>query len=96
MRTGTKLALRRAASAPPKMKPRDSIPDHGVDVLADEALGDEIERHVERARIGEERRDVLEEDARLGEIRHVAEVRPEVALGALRRLPVVIGHARES
>src|SRR5262249_47706843 len=37
-----------------------------VDVLADEALGEQIERDVEGARIREERRDVLEEDPGLG------------------------------
>ena len=47
--------------------------DDDVDVLADEALGERVEHDVERARAREQRRDVLEEDPRLGEIGDVAD-----------------------
>ena len=48
--------------------------DDDVDVLADEALGDRVEDDVERPRVGEERRDVLEEDPRGREVRDVADL----------------------
>ena len=53
--------------------------DDGVDVLADEALGDPVEHDVQRARAGEERRDVLEDDPGPGEVGHVADERAAVA-----------------
>src|SRR5205085_6075063 len=49
-----------------------------VDVLADEALGESVEDDVERARAGEERRDVAEEDPRRREVGDVADERPAV------------------
>ena len=60
------------------MKPRDSMPDDGVDVLADEALGQRVDDDVKSLGIGEERRDVLEENPRLREIGHVANERAHV------------------
>ena len=43
--------------------------DDRVDVLADEALGERVEHDVQRPRVGEQRRDVLEQDPRLRESR---------------------------
>ena len=48
-------------------------------MLADVALGEEVEGDVEGAGVGEERGNVLEEDARLGEVGDVAEVGAETA-----------------
>jgi hypothetical protein len=47
-------------------------------VLADEALGEEIEGDVEGAGLCQEGGDVLEEDARLGEVRDLTDLGAQV------------------
>ena len=55
------------------MKPRASIADHLVDVAAPEVDDDQVDDGRERDRIGEHRRDVLEDDAGLREVGDVAD-----------------------
>ena len=55
-----------------------------VDVLADEALGDPVEHDVEGPRAREQRGDVLEDDAGLRKVGHVANERATEIEGRLR------------
>src|SRR3954454_767050 len=59
----------------PEDEPAGLDPDHLVDVAAPEVDDDQVDDRRERDRVREHRRDVLEDDARLGEIRDVADQR---------------------
>ena len=56
-------------------------PQHDVDVLAGAVLDDAVDRLAQRTRVLQERHDVAEEDALLGEVRDVAHVGGEVDAG---------------
>ena len=66
---------------------------HTLYVAISDSLGEQIQRDVERARIGEQRGDVLEEDPRLGKVGHVAQVRAEVGERVVAGQIVVVEHA---
>jgi hypothetical protein len=48
--------------------------DHDVDVLVLEGLGHELDGLAERGGVPKERRDVVEQDARLGEVGDLADL----------------------
>ena len=58
-------------------KPRASIPMHLVDLLVGERRGQRVDRERERVGRGEQRRDVAEDDARLGPVGNVAHELPQ-------------------
>ena len=82
------------ASAPASMNPRASTPATRSTPGAPGQLGQRVDARAEAARVGQQRRDVLEDDAGLREVRHVAQPgrdRPRRRVGS-RRLGV--GHGR--
>ena len=72
-----------------KMKPRDSMPTTDVDLLVAERLEHELDRLLERARVLEQRGDVVEQDARLGKVGDLADLRAQIFCGHGSKLPRV-------
>ncbi len=68
-RTGTKPAPSAVATAPPRMKPRASMPTTWVTPAARERLGERLDDGAQERPVAEHRRDVLEDDAGLGVVR---------------------------
>ena len=73
LRIGTKPAESWCATAPPRMKPRASMPAHLVDALAGIGMHEFVHRAAERPRVAEQRGDVAEHDAGLRIIRDRAD-----------------------
>ena len=79
LRTGTNPAPKWYATGDARMNPRASMPDDLVDVAATEVHHDQVDHRGERDRVGEQRRDVLEDDALLREVGHVADQRLDLS-----------------
>ena len=78
LRIGMKPTPSRRASGVPKRNPRASAAATASIPRPCEVLGEPVDGRLERPGVGQQRRDVLEQDAGLGEIRDVADVVAEV------------------
>ena len=77
LRTSAKPAPSRSATAPPRMNPRDSMPATTSTCASTVRRGKRGDRRSESGRVPEQQRDVLEDDAGAGEIRHIADQRAQ-------------------
>jgi len=74
-----------AGDGRPEDEPAALGPDDQVDVVAAERVGQQFDRQGQPRRIGQQRRDVAEQDARLGEVGDVADQPLEVFHGVDHR-----------